>query len=264
MPLCPTRLPLGCAAALVLLLCAAAPRAAAGAEPGNLPDATDEITPEALAAARRHFDMGLIFYTTDNLPAAREEFEEAYRLSHRPDLLFNLARVSERMGRREDAVLYLERYLLVLPEARDADEVRRKIASLRARGVNPPPPGVGVPVALPPRPSRLPPLPALCLLGGGAAALITGIGLGAGALAAARTVGSSRYDGQYFNADLQAIERRGQAMNAAAITLDVLGGLALAGGVAFTAVWAHGRRQGQAPPLRVLFSPGGAALSGGF
>lgn len=41
------------------------------------------------AAARQHFRLGTAYYENGQFPEAAREFEEAYRLSHRPRLLYN-------------------------------------------------------------------------------------------------------------------------------------------------------------------------------
>lgn len=223
-------------------------------------------TPADLQTARRHFDLGVMSYTGGNFAAARIHFEDAYRLSHKPDLLFNLARTAERMGRPGDAILYLERYLLVRPDAPDAATIRAQIEALRAKGAAPPRPQIGVAVPLQrptasaaPGGSRVPPAGALGLLCGGAALLILGGGLGGGAMAAARAIDDPGNDGRFFTPDLQDIERRGQSLASAAIAFDVLGGAAIAAGLAWTIGWAVRRaRPDEGQPLRILWAPTGS------
>ena len=66
----------------------------------------------------------------------------------------------------------------------------------------------------------------------GAGLVLAGLGCGAGAL-----VTGQAFDGTPLTVpQLNDLTQRGQALNAAAITLDVVGGIALAGGVAWL-VW---------------------------
>jgi tetratricopeptide (TPR) repeat protein len=229
-------------------------------------------TPADMQMARRHFDLGVMFYTGGNFAAARIHFEDAYRLSHKPDLLFNLARTAERMGRPGDAIMYLERYLLVRPDAPDAASIRAQIEALRAKGAVPPRPQVGVAVPLQrssastpgaAAASNIPPVGALGLLAGGGALLILGGGLGGGAMAAARSIDDPGNDGRYFTPDLQDIERRGQSLGGAAVAFDVLGGVAIAAGLAWTIGWVVRRRSAEeGAPLRILWAPSGRSGAG--
>src|SRR5437868_15101709 len=58
-------------------------------------DAT--ISPEA----RRHVEEGVVHYDAGRYQQAIDEFELAYRLSHRPALLFNIARAEGKLGHDE-------------------------------------------------------------------------------------------------------------------------------------------------------------------
>ena len=150
--------------------------------------------------------------------------------------MFNLGKTAEKLDQNADAIRYLEGYLAATPTASDADEVRAKLADLRLRTVAPTPPAPP-----PPPPSRVPPIPALVLMGSGAGILIIGIGCGAGALAAAKTVEGS--GGQIFKGAPGDTYAQGQALNAAGIALDVIGGLALAAGGAWTGYWLYKRHK---------------------
>ncbi|MCB9596779.1 MAG: tetratricopeptide repeat protein [Sandaracinaceae bacterium] len=160
-------------------------------------------TPEEDARARELFQLGDQLYEHGQYDAAIDAFEEAYRLSHRPLMLFNLANAQERAGYLEAAATSLEGYVDHAP----ADErvaVANRIAALRERiaaaHVEPTPVESVEPTVTPeptpaptpaprvqPEPSPPPPpgpdfTPAAVLLGVAGAFLVTGIGLGAGAL----------------------------------------------------------------------------------
>lgn len=226
-----------------------------------------------LAGAKQHYEKGARYYEAENFVEARAEFEEAYRLSRLPDLLYNLARVAERLDQPREELGYLEQYLKERPHARDRADIEAKIVRLRERvpavPEKPPAPPetppaaaegrvppenvkaaepVSAPLVVTQAPAKkklnLPPWPALALLGGGAAFLIIGVGLGGAAISAAHSVES----GMTFNADL---DSRGKAMSNAAIAFDVLGAMALLAGGAWTGMWYYQRRQGQ----RVSVSP---------
>ncbi|MBL9006898.1 MAG: hypothetical protein JNJ46_21765, partial [Myxococcales bacterium] len=76
-----------------------------------------------------------------------------------------------------------------------------------------------------------PPAGALALLAGGGAALVAGIACGGVALA----TGAQLSSGQAFTLrEIDALTSRGNALNASAIALDVVGGVALTAGAAWT------------------------------
>jgi hypothetical protein len=87
------------------------------------------------------------------------------------------------------------------------------------------------------------------LVGGGAARLE-----GAGCDGAALATGAQLHSGQAFTlGEIDARNRRGEALNAAAIGLDIAGGVALAVGAAWTiADWSRHQRSERAP-LRVAW-----------
>jgi tetratricopeptide (TPR) repeat protein len=205
--------------------------------------------------AKQHFLSGRDHYQNGRLRQALEDFQESYRLSGKADLLFNLALVSEQMGAYPRAIAYLEEYLRQVPDAPDGGEVRGRIAALRdkQRQLDPPPapppappPPVPPPAAPPPaKPAaRWPPAPALALLGGGAALLAVGAGLGGAALTA------SRSDEEHRGAFDPGAEARGLALERAGVALDVIGAAALVAGTIWTVVW-HVRR-GQEPRSGVV------------
>lgn len=63
------------------------------------------------ARARGHFEAGASYYEQSRYEEAAREFEEAYSLSPRPALLWNVANAHERLGDLEAAIAALERYL---------------------------------------------------------------------------------------------------------------------------------------------------------
>lgn len=84
------------------------------------------ISPEA----KRHVDEGVAQYEAGNYQQAVDEFELAYRLSHRAALLFNIARAEAKLGHDEAAIAFLRRYLEERPDANDSAAV---LAEIEAR-----------------------------------------------------------------------------------------------------------------------------------
>ncbi len=145
------------------------------------------------ARARRHFASGESYYEEGAYEDAVREFTQAYRLSHRPALLFNLYTAEERFGRLSDAATHLEQYLREMPpdlENRGALEAR--LANLRARITESAQPTetatttqVTEPTTQPVEPTTVPtpsePHPAPASSSGGDLMLGGGIALGVGA-----------------------------------------------------------------------------------
>ncbi|MEM1031426.1 MAG: tetratricopeptide repeat protein [Myxococcota bacterium] len=92
----------------------------------------EPVTADDDAKAKELYLLGDQRYEEGRYREAIEAFEEAYRLSRRPQLLFNLANANERLGNPAAALRHLEAYL----PAADDDErksIERRIANLRAR-----------------------------------------------------------------------------------------------------------------------------------
>lgn len=213
------------------------------------PDRGHRLSRHLLSEARKHFDSAQLFYEDGHYELARDEFSIAYQLSRLPDLLYNLAMTSEKLGDRQGAISYLERYLADRPDAEDAQTIRADIAALRSA-----PPEPAQPRTVSIRTERTDQqrqhgpslLPGVILLGGGAVLALVGGGLGGGALAAAHSVQSQQDMDLPFGPDLQATQARGMAMSTAGITLDVIGAAAMIGGLAWTMVWVNHRNADRA------------------
>lgn len=118
-----------------------------------------DLSPED-ARARDLFREGDELYAQGRYEEALANFEEAYELSQRPLLLYNIANAQERAGAWDDAIETLERYL---PHAYEAEQERietrieslkRRAARLRemrereAQGLRPEPRELGGPLLL--------------------------------------------------------------------------------------------------------------------
>lgn len=84
--------------------------------------------------ARTHFESGRLHFDEGDYEAALAEFQSAYELSGRDQLLFNLYLAYERLGRTREAADHLERYLAtdLVPEG-DRETLTRRLAHLRER-----------------------------------------------------------------------------------------------------------------------------------
>jgi tetratricopeptide (TPR) repeat protein len=122
----------------------------------------DVNSDERTRAARALFDAGTIAFRQGRYEDALGNFEQAYRLTHDPVLLFNVATSLDRLRRDAEAVKQFRAYLEAMPDAPNRSAVEGRIALL-SRGApqdsapvtpapapEPPPPPVVVPADPPP------------------------------------------------------------------------------------------------------------------
>jgi tetratricopeptide (TPR) repeat protein len=102
---------------------------------------TDEVDPLMMAAeselddeaARRHFTAGRGLYDVGRFDQAAVEFEEAFRLSQRPALLYNLYIAYRDAGNAAKAAENLRRYLNEMPDVEDRVNLRARLEQLEAQ-----------------------------------------------------------------------------------------------------------------------------------
>lgn len=82
-----------------------------------------------LARAKSHYKAAAAQYQKGRYTEAIREFEESYRLSRRPDILYNLAQCHDKLGDVEKTVEYLRRYLRDQPTASDREQVGAWLAN---------------------------------------------------------------------------------------------------------------------------------------
>lgn len=82
--------------------------------------------------ARELFLKADAAYAEGRYEEALAKFQEAHDLSGRPQLLFNISNALERLGRYEEAVLALEKYL-ASGKAKDRDVVQKRLVNLKKR-----------------------------------------------------------------------------------------------------------------------------------
>lgn len=96
-------------------------------------DAAPELTPEQIDRARNHFNAGLAYYEDGRWENAAREFEESYRITRHPDVLYNVAQSYDRLDRHDEAIAAYRGYLEQQPNASDRATVERRIEELEAR-----------------------------------------------------------------------------------------------------------------------------------
>jgi len=83
-----------------------------------------------LELARAHFRTGEIYYERGRFPDAAREFEEAYRLSNKSDLLYNMGKSYDGVGDHARALNAYRRFLAALPSSTDRPVVEKRVATL--------------------------------------------------------------------------------------------------------------------------------------
>ena len=85
-----------------------------------------------IAVAKKSFSEGTRAYASGEFESALANFRRAYELTGSPDLLYNIATVSDRMRRDEEALEAYEGYLEARPKSPDREHVAGRIDVLRA------------------------------------------------------------------------------------------------------------------------------------
>jgi tetratricopeptide (TPR) repeat protein len=85
-----------------------------------------------IAEAKEAFAAGTEAYADGEFKSALGSFRRAYELTGSPDLLYNIATVSDRMRRDEEALDAYQGYLEARPESTDREHVESRIDVLRA------------------------------------------------------------------------------------------------------------------------------------
>ncbi len=83
--------------------------------------------------ARQHFAAGRSHFEEGSYEAAITEFQQAYDLSQRPGLLYNLALAHERLARYAEAAALIRRYLAEDPDAQNRSSLERRAENLEQR-----------------------------------------------------------------------------------------------------------------------------------
>jgi hypothetical protein len=119
------------------------------------------------------FEAGRLAYSAGHFADARDDFERAYDLSGRPELLYNIGQCADRLRDDAAAIDAFERYLGAVQEPANGEEVLRRLVALRAARA------VDVPIEHPSDSALA--LPRQPVDGGGdETALWVGVGVGAG------------------------------------------------------------------------------------
>ncbi|HMI89809.1 MAG TPA: hypothetical protein VK509_00520, partial [Polyangiales bacterium] len=83
-------------------------------------------------AAKSAFEQGRDAFDAGLYDEAIERFEQAYELSGRPELLFNVGLAADRLREDERALVAFERYLEEAVDPVHREQVEQRVAALRA------------------------------------------------------------------------------------------------------------------------------------
>jgi len=91
----------------------------------------DAVSGSLDSAARALFEDGRHAFETGDFETALSRFQQAYEISHRVPLLWNIAATLDRLRRDEEALDMFEQYIAAAPEAANREEVMGRIRVLR-------------------------------------------------------------------------------------------------------------------------------------
>ena len=222
--------------------------------------------------ARNHFQVGRESFARGDFDRAAAEFEQAYELSHRPGLQYNIGTAYERLHRWQEARDAFQRYLELVPDAPDRAEVEGRLRVINQelnRPAAPPPPPPPPPVVVVQGPTVTPDAPrpwrTVFWVAGATTVLV-----GAGTLAVG-LLANSRYNDLVANCNRMCPQNDVDDMQLRATIVNVgIAGTSVLAAVTVTAIlldqFAHPR-----PPTGPLSRPivdltplpGGALLSFG-
>jgi len=80
--------------------------------------------------AKAHFKTGEIYYDRGRYPDAAREFEEAYRLSQRGELLYNMGKSYDGAGDQARALKAYRQFLASVPSSADRKTVNERVVAL--------------------------------------------------------------------------------------------------------------------------------------
>jgi hypothetical protein len=83
-----------------------------------------------LELAKAHFNTGQLYYERGRYPDAAREFEEAYRLSNRPELLYNMGKSYDGIGDHARALAAYRRFLAAVTVSADRPAVTARVEQL--------------------------------------------------------------------------------------------------------------------------------------
>src|SRR6478736_7599423 len=113
-----------------------------------------QLTPQQKQEIHVHYQQATRAYDLGKYQEAVEQYQKVYEIDGDPVMLYNIAQAYRLNDQPQEAIHFYRRYLQRAPEARNRDDVERKIAAQEkviedkrkaAAAVQPPPPVVTPP-----------------------------------------------------------------------------------------------------------------------
>lgn len=90
--------------------------------------------PGDLELAKRYYSLGEELYQRSNFEGALAQFQRAYKVAAKPDLLYNIARCYEALSKPKEAISHYRRYLAqASPSDKDRAIVEARLANLERK-----------------------------------------------------------------------------------------------------------------------------------
>jgi hypothetical protein len=207
---------------------------------------------EPTLTAKEAFDRAVDAYAGGDKVTALNDMEQSYALSHRAELLYNIAKIERDLHQCTSALVTYQRYLRDDPTGTQRDAANDGVRVLSAQCLRPAQPAIPTPPSSPMSPSywTAPHLVGWSAIIAGAAAGTASLALGVASNGPAETYRRTLSPPEY--------ERAERLRNGARI-FGVAGGVLAAGGVLCLTFW-HPQREQSAPSVSLAVSPDGAAF----
>jgi hypothetical protein len=108
-----------------------------------------QLSPQQKQDVRVHYERATRAYDLNKYPEAIDEYQKVYEIDGDPVMLFNIGQAYRLNDQPQESIHFYRRYLQRSPEAKNRDDVNRKIVNLEklieerrkaAAAVTPPPP----------------------------------------------------------------------------------------------------------------------------
>jgi hypothetical protein len=108
-----------------------------------------QLSPQQKTDVRIHYERATRAYDLNKYPEAIDEYQKVYEIDGDPVMLYNIGQAYRLNDQPQESIHFYRRYLQRSPEARNRDDVNRKIVNLEklieerrkaAAAVTPPPP----------------------------------------------------------------------------------------------------------------------------
>lgn len=214
-----------------------------------------QLTPSQKAEMKLHYEKATRAYDVQKYSEAVEEYQKAYEIGGDPAMLYNVAQSYRLADQLTEALRFYRRYLQRSPNARNREDVERKITDLektveerrKAAAVVTPPVVTPPPaVPTPPPPTEVPVndegsdglrVAGIVVASVGAAGLIAAAVTGKLAADKGEDLTEASMKGRVFDPDL---ESSGKTLNTVAIVSAIAGGAAVVTGAILLIVSASG------------------------